>query len=45
MKGAHWMDIRADFKKGLNFIEIGKKYGIGPRTVKYRLISGPYIRG
>jgi transposase len=34
MKGDHWMDIRADFKKGLNYTEIGKKYGIDPRTVK-----------
>lgn len=34
MKGDNWMNIRADFKKGLNYTEIGKKYGIDPRTVK-----------
>ena len=34
MKGDNWMNIRAEFKKGLNYTEIGKKYGIDPRTVK-----------
>lgn len=34
MKGDQWMDIRADYKKGLNYTEIGRKYGIDPRTAK-----------
>ena len=34
MKGDQWMDIRADFKKGLNYTEISKKYGVDPRTAK-----------
>ena len=34
MKGEQWMDIRADYKKGLNNTEIGRKYGIDPRTAK-----------
>ncbi|MDX1358775.1 MAG: IS21 family transposase [Clostridia bacterium] len=29
------MSIRADFKKGLNYTEISKKYGIDPRTAKF----------
>ena len=34
MKGAYWMDIRNDYKKELSLTEIGRKYGIDPRTAK-----------
>ena len=34
MIGDKWMNIRADFNKGMNWTEIGKKYGIDPRTAK-----------
>jgi transposase len=34
MKGELWMDIRADYKKGLKCAELGRKYGIDPRTAK-----------
>ena len=34
MKGEKWMEIRADYKKGLSYTELGKKYQIDPRTAK-----------
>ena len=34
MKGAQWMDIRSDRQKRLSYVELGKKYRIGPRTAK-----------
>ena len=34
MKGDKWMEIRNDYKKGLSYTEIGRKYGIDPRTAK-----------
>lgn len=34
MEGDNWMDIRADYKKGLSYTEIGKKYDIDPRTAR-----------
>ena len=34
MKGSLWMDIRNDYKKGLTFAEIARKYHIDPRTAK-----------
>ncbi len=34
MKGTIWMEIRNDFKKGLSYTEIGRKYNIDPRTAK-----------
>jgi len=34
MEGDNWMDIRADYKKGLSYTEIGKKYDIEPRTAR-----------
>ena len=34
MKGEIWVDIRADRQKGLNYTQIGRKYGIDPRTAK-----------
>lgn len=34
LKGDIWMDIRADRQKGLNYTQIGRKYGIDPRTAK-----------
>lgn len=34
LKGDIWVDIRADRQKGLNYTQIGRKYGIDPRTAK-----------
>lgn len=34
MKGDKWMEIRNDYKKGLSYTEIGRKYCIDPRTAK-----------
>ena len=34
MEGEKWMDIRADYKKGLSYTEIGKKHNIDWRTAK-----------
>ena len=34
MEGAKWMEIRADYKKGLSYVEIGKKHNIDWRTAK-----------
>lgn len=34
MKGYYWMEIRNDYKKGLSYTEIAKKYNIDPRTAK-----------
>ena len=34
MKGAKWMEIRADKTKGLSYTEIGRKYNIDYRTAK-----------
>ena len=34
MKGEKWMDIRADYKKGLSYSEIGLKHNIDWRTAK-----------
>lgn len=34
MEGAHWLDIRNDYNKGLSYTEISKKYNIDPRTAK-----------
>lgn len=40
MNGDLWMNIRNDFKKGLSFKEIGRKYGIDQRTAKkYSLLD------
>jgi transposase len=34
MRGVPWMEIRSDYKKGLNYTEIARKYNIDPRTAK-----------
>lgn len=34
MEGAKWMDIRADYKKGLSYTELGIKHNIDWRTAK-----------
>ena len=34
MEGAHWMEIRNDRQKGMNYTDLGKKYNIDPRTAK-----------
>lgn len=34
MEGEKWMQIRADYKKGLSYTEIGKKHNIDWRTAK-----------
>lgn len=34
MIGDEWMNIRADYNKGMNYTELSKKYGIDPRTAK-----------
>ena len=34
MIGDQWMDIRSDYNKGMSLTDIGKKYGIDPRTAK-----------
>ena len=34
MEGEKWMDIRADYKKGLSYTEIGKKHNVDWRTAK-----------
>ena len=34
MRGAIWMEIRADHQKGLSYSELGKKYNIDRRTAK-----------
>ena len=39
MEGEKWMEIRADYKKGLSYTELGKKYQIDPRTAKKYALS------
>lgn len=34
MKGRYWMNIRSDYKKGMSFTELGRKYNLDPRTAK-----------
>jgi transposase len=34
MEGEHWMEIRNDRLKGMNYKALGKKYHIDPRTAK-----------
>ena len=34
MEGEHWMEIRNDKLKGMNYKALGKKYHIDPRTAK-----------
>ena len=34
MIGDKWMNIRADFSKGINYAELGRKYNVDPRTAK-----------
>ena len=34
MRGAIWMEIRADHQKGLSYSELGRKYNIDRRTAK-----------
>jgi len=34
MEGEHWMEIRNDRLKGMNYTELGKKYHVDPRTAK-----------
>jgi transposase len=34
MEGEHWMEIRNDRLKGMNYTELGRKYHIDPRTAK-----------
>ena len=34
MEGVHWMEIRNDHLKGMNYTELSKKYHIDPRTAK-----------
>lgn len=34
MKGTEWMNIRNDYKKGLSYVELSRKYNIDPRTAK-----------
>ena len=39
MKGIDWMSIRSDYKKGMSFTELGRKYNIDPRTAKKYALS------
>jgi transposase len=34
MRGAIWMELRADYQKGLSYSELGRKYNIDRRTAK-----------
>jgi transposase len=34
MKGEHWMEIRNDRLKGMNYTQLGRKYHMDPRTAK-----------
>jgi Transposase and inactivated derivatives len=34
MEGANWMNIRSDYKKGMSYTELGRKYQIDARTAK-----------
>lgn len=39
MEGSKWMEIRSDYKKGLNYKEIGLKHNIDWRTAKKYALS------
>ena len=39
MKGKNWMNIRSDYKKGMSFTELKRKYNIDPRTAKKYVLS------
>lgn len=34
MIGDKWMNIRADYNKGMNYTELAKKYNVDARTAK-----------
>jgi transposase len=39
MEGAIWMELRADYQKGLNYSELGRRYNVDRRTAKKYALS------